>query len=52
MVCFGDALTDGCDECTGGNTGKVANYLMDECGTFCFVWLVTVSTSFKAFGIF
>lgn len=32
--CFGEAEVDSCSECTGGSTGKVANYLKDECGTF------------------
>ena len=32
--CFGNATIDSCGECTGGSTGKVANYLKDECGRF------------------
>ena len=31
--CFGNATIDSCNNCTGGNTNKDANYLMDECGT-------------------
>ena len=33
-TCFGEAAIDSCGVCTGGNTRKVANYLMDECGRF------------------
>ena len=31
--CFGEANLDECNVCTGGNTGLVANYLKDVCGT-------------------
>ncbi|SVC10069.1 uncharacterized protein METZ01_LOCUS262923, partial [marine metagenome] len=33
--CFGDALADDCDVCSGGNSGHDANSDQDECGV-CF----------------